>query len=149
MQSSLGATWAISVTAPATEDVTGYDALTYTEVEDVESIGAIGPTFEDVTFTPLKTGVTSHRKGGTDYGQLAVTMASGIDQTGQALVLAGVDGANKSTVFSHKVTLNDGQIRYFRGQIYSAPEQVGSASEMVLIEVNVMISSAIVRKAAP
>jgi hypothetical protein len=145
IQPSVGATWAVSTSSPATEDATGYNALTYTEVESIENLGAIGPTFEDVTFTPLKTGITQHRKGGKDYGQLSVSMASDLSATGQALVLSGVDGAEETTVFSHKVTLSDGSIRYFQGQIYSAPEQVGSASEMVLVEVNVMISSAIVR----
>lgn len=149
IQTSLGATWEISTAAPATEDETGYAALTYTEVGNIQNLGGIGPTFEDVTFTPLKDGVTQHRKGGVDYGQLSVTMATDDDDAGQALVIAGVDGAEKLTVFSHKITLGDGAVRYFRGQIYSAPETVGDASTMVLSEVNVMVSSVPVKVAAP
>lgn len=149
IQTSLGATWAISTSAPATEDQAGYAALTYTEVSEIENLGAIGPTFEDVTFTPLKDGVTQHRKGAVDYGQLTVSMAVDDADAGQNLVDSGVDGAEKSTVFSHKITLGDGAVRYFRGQIYSSPESVGDASTMVTKEVNVMVSSVPVKVAAP
>jgi hypothetical protein len=149
IQTSLGATWEISAAAPATEDATGYAALSYTQVKEVQNLGAIGPTFEDVTFVPLEDGVTQHRKGAVDYGQLQVTMAVDTDDPGQALVASGVDGAEKSTVFSHKITLGDGAVRYFRGQIYSNPETVGDASTMILSEVMVMVSSTPVKVAAP
>jgi len=141
IQTSLGATWEVSASAPATNDSAGYGALTYTEVGEITNIGTIGPTFEDVTHTPLKTGVTQHRKGGADYGQMQVSMALDDTDAGQILVDSGVDGAEKDTLFSHKVTLQDGSIRYFRGQIYSAPETIGDASTMITKEVNVMVSS--------
>lgn len=149
IQTSLGATWSVSTAAPATEDAAGYAALTYTEVGNIENLGSVGPTFEDVTFTPLKDGVTQHRKGGADYGSLQVSMATDEDDAGQTLVVSGVDGAERDTVFSHKITLQDGAVRYFRGQIYSAPETVGDASSMVMTEVNVMVSSVPVKVAAP
>ena len=149
IQGSLGATWKISAAQPATENEAGYAALSYTEVNEIASLGAIGPTFEDVTFTPLKDVITQHRKGGADYGQLTVSMAVDNSDAGQTLVASGVDGAEKNTVFSHKVTLQDGAVRYFQGQIYSNPENVGTASDMVLSEVNVMLSSGIVKVAAP
>lgn len=149
IQTSLGATWAISVEAPVTEDEAGYAALTYTEVGDITNIGTIGPTFEDVTHTPLKTGITEHRKGGANYGQMDVSMAENSDDAGQVLVDSGVDGAEKDTVFSHKVTRQDGSIRYFQGQIYSAPESIGDASTMITKDVNVMISTKPVKVAAP
>ena len=147
IQTSLGATWEVAAAQPATEDATGYGALSYTEVNQIASLGAIGPTFEDVTFTPLKDGVTQHRKGGADYGSLAVSMAVDPTDAGQILVASGVDGAEKDTVFSHKVTLQSGDIRYFQGQIFSNPENVGDASSMVLSDVNVMLSTSIVKVA--
>ena len=146
---ALGATWSVSASQPASENEAGYAALSYTEVNDVESLGAIGPTFEDVTFTPLKTGIAQHRKGGVDYGSLSVSMATNEDDAGQTLVAAGVDGANKNVVYSHKITLQDGAVRYFQGQIFSNPENVGTASDIIKNEVNVMLSTGIVKVAAP
>jgi hypothetical protein len=149
IQASLGATWSISAAEPATFDEVGYDALTYTEVGNVQNLGAVGPTFEDVTFTPLKDGVTQHRKGGADYGQLTVTMAEDAADAGQILVDSGVDGAERDTVFSHKIERADGSIIYFTGQIYSSPVSIGDASTMITKEVSVMVSSSLVKVAAP
>lgn len=144
-QTALGATWEISAGEPATYDDTGFAALTYTEIGKVESLGSFGASFEDVSYTLLKTGLTKHRKGAQDNGGLTVSLFSDDVDTGQILIDSGVDGAERDTVFSHKVTLQGGEIRYFTGQIFSAPETVGGASAMVTKEVNVFLDGDVIK----
>lgn len=140
-QTSLGTTYAISAAEPATYDSVGFAALTWTDVAGVTNVGEFGPTFEDVTDTPLGTGITEHRKGGADYGSFTPAMSYDPADAGQVLFLAGVDGAEKDTVFSHRVTLQDGTIFYVTGQIFAAPLSVGDASSMVSITGNVMLNN--------
>jgi hypothetical protein len=140
-QTSLGAVYAISAAEPATYDSVGFAALTWTDVEGVTNIGDFGPTFEDVTDQPLKTGITEHRKGGADYGEFAPVMSYDQADAGQTLFLDGVDGTNKDVVYSHRVTLQDGTIFYVTGQIFAAPLSVGDASSMVSITGNVKLNN--------
>lgn len=140
-QTSLGTAYAISAAEPATYDEAGFVALSYTEIVGVTNIGDFGPTFEDVTDIPLVTGITEHRKGGADYGEFAPVASYDVSDAGQILFLSGVDGAEKDTVFSHRVTLQDGTIFYVTGQIFAAPISVGDASSMVSITGNVKLNN--------
>lgn len=140
-QTSLGTAYAISAAEPATYDDAGFVALTWTDVVGVTNMGDFGPTFGDVTDTPLVTGITEHRKGGADYGSFAPVMSYDQSDAGQALFIDGVDGSEKDTVFSHRVTLQDGTIFYVTGQIFAAPLSVGDASSMVSVTGNVMLNN--------
>ncbi len=141
-QTSLGAVYEISKDAPATYTSTDFAAITtWTEVTGVTNIGDFGPTFDDVTDTPLKDGITRHRKGGADYGEFAPVMSYDADDAGQALFISGVDGTDKDVVFSHSVTLQDGTVFYVTGQIFAAPLSVGDASSMVSITGNVKLDN--------
>ena len=51
---AVGSSLAVSAATPATLDATGYAALTFIEVGQVEKIGAIGASFAKVEFQPLK-----------------------------------------------------------------------------------------------
>lgn len=140
-QTSLGTSYAISAAEPATYNEAGFVALSWTEVPDVTNVGDFGPTFEDVTDTPLVTGITEHRKGGADYGEFAPVMTYDNTDSGQTLFLDGVDGVNRDVVYSHRVTLQDGTIFYVTGQIFAAPISVGDASSMVSITGNVKLNN--------
>ena len=140
-QTSLGTGYAISAAEPATYDSAGFLALTWTEVPDVTNIGDFGPTFEDVTDTPLVSGITEHRKGGADYGEFAPAMTYDAADAGQSLFIAGVDGANRDVVYSHRVTLQDGTIFYVTGQIFAAPLSVADASSMVSMTGSVKLNN--------
>jgi hypothetical protein len=140
-QTALGTSYAISAAEPATYDEPGFVALSWTEVPDVTNIGDFGPTFEDVTDTPLVTGITEHRKGGADYGEFTPAMTYDATDAGQALFQDGVDGANRDVVYSHRVTLQDGTIFYVTGQIFAAPLSVGDASAMVSLSGSVKLNN--------
>ena len=144
IQGSLGASYSISAGEPATYDDTGFAALTYTEVGEVANLGDFGPTFEDVTFVKLKTGLTEHRKGSVDYNELSMSIAYDGADAGQILIKAGVDGANRDVIYSHKIELAGGEIFYFTGQFFSAPISVADASSMVTQTVTVKPTGSVV-----
>ena len=141
---SAGTTLAVSANAPATYDTVGFQALTFTDVGEVTDMGEYGPTYEVVTHNPLNTRRTVKRKGTVNDG--AISMQIGRDPTdaGQVILIAGVDGAAKDTVHSFEVTLQDGTIQYFTGQIYSYTTNVGSANNIVSASVTVEIDNEIV-----
>lgn len=141
-----GSTLAISAAHPATEDAAGYAALTYTEIGQIEKIGAFGATFNKVEFTPLK-GPKQKHKGSVDYGSLQPSMAHDDADAGQTLLrTAGADAT--STLYSFKVTLADGAKRYFQGRVFGYPESVDGADTILMATPTVEIDTKIVKVAA-
>jgi len=125
-----GSAIAISVASPATYDAAGYAALTYTEVGNVEKIGAIGATYAKVEFQPLK-GPKQKYKGSADYGSLQPSVALDGGDAGQALLnTAAADETNK--LYSFKVTKADGAVRYFQGRVFGNPETIDGADTLVM-----------------
>lgn len=144
---SAGTALAISVATPATYDATGFAALTFTEVGNVEKLGPIGPTYAKVEFQPLK-GPKQKRKGSADYGSLSPNIAIDESDAGQALMrTAGEDETNK--LYSFMVTYPSGAKRYFQGQVFGWPENTDSADTMFTVAPTVEISTKIVKVTAP
>lgn len=141
-----GTSWAVSAAAPATETEAGYEAVTYTEVGNLEQIGAIGAVTGKVEFTPLK-GPKQKHKGSTDYGSLAPSMAHDPDDAGQTLVRTAADPDNISRL-THRVTYPSGDKRYFQGRVFGYPENVGNADSIIMANPTVEIDTKIVKVAA-
>lgn len=140
-----GTALAISAAAPATQDATGYAALTYTEIGQIEKIGAIGASYSKIEFKPLK-GPTQKHKGGVDYGSLQPSLAHDDEDAGQTLLRTAAESNN---LFSYKVTLPDGAIRYFRGRVFGYPENIDGSESIVMANPTVEIDTAIIKVAAP
>lgn len=149
LESSVNTKWYVSMASPATDNQTGYEALTWTEVKNIANIGAVGPTFNENTFVAVGDGVEQVRKGTKTYGSMTPQMGSTPDDPGQILVIDAVDGANIDTLVSHKVVKGNGAVSYFQGQIFSAPENIGGADDFITIDVNVRITTKPVKVAAP
>src|SRR5690606_15990965 len=144
---SAGTKLAISAAAPATQDAAGYAALTFTEVGEVEQIGAFGSSTEVVTFQPLR-GPQQQHKGGTNYGSLSPSIAHSDEDAGQTLLrTASEDETNK--LYSFEITYQTGAKRYFQGRVFGYPENVGAANSMLMANPNVGISTKVIKVAAP
>lgn len=141
---SAGTLYAVSAGVPATYDQAGFAALTFTDVAEVVDIGEYGPTYEVVNHNPLETRRTVKRKGTVNDGALPIQLGRDPADAGQAILIAGTDGANKDVVHSHRITLQDGTIQYFTGQIFSYTTNVGSANQIVGATVNVEIDNAVI-----
>lgn len=141
-----GTTLAISVAHPATEDAAGYAALTYTEIGQIEKIGAFGATFGKIEFKPLK-GPTQKHKGSSDYGSLQPSLAHDDADAGQVILRTAAADAT-STLYTFRVTLADGAKRYFQGRVFSYQETVDGADTILMANPTVEIDTKIVKVAA-
>lgn len=141
---SAGTTYAISAAEPATYDSVGFAALTWTDVAEVTDMGEFGATFETVSHNPLATRRTVKRKGTVNDGAMSLQLGRDPSDAGQAILIAGVDGAGIDIVHSHRATLQDGTIQYFTGQIYSYTTNIGSANQIVSAAATVEIDNKII-----
>lgn len=141
-----GSTLAISAGNPATDDAAGYAALTYTEIGQIDKIGALGATFAKVDFQPLK-GPKQKHKGSADYGSLAPSMAYDAADAGQNLMRTASDDAT-SKLYAFLVTYPNNEKRYFQGRVFGYPETVDGADSVITAAPTVEISTKIVKVAA-
>jgi len=142
---SAGSALAISAAAPATEDATGYVALTYTEIGQIEKIGALGASYNKVEFQPLK-GPKQKHKGSVDYGSLQPSLAHDDGDAGQTLLRTA---AGSNNLYSFKVTYPTGAIRYFQGRVFGYPEDVEGADTILMATPTIEINTVIVKVPAP
>lgn len=111
IESLSGLTIAISASIPATYDAAGYGAttITYTQIKEVESIGAYGMTKAVAEFTPIDTSVVAKLPGAKNYGNMDIVFASLPSDPGQDIV----ETASESTAhYSIKITNPDTSIHY-------------------------------------
>lgn len=138
-----GSAIAISAATPATFDLAGFAALTYTDIGGVEKIGTIGATFAKVEFQPLK-GAKQKYKGSPDYGSLQPSAAWDETDAGQVLLnAAAADETNK--LYSFKVTKPDGALRYFQARVFGNPENIDGADSIVMGNATIEITTKTVK----
>lgn len=140
-----GTALAISATGPATETKTAYEALTFTEIGQVEKIGAAGAVYGKIEFTPLK-GAKQKHKGSVDYGSLSPSMAHDDTDAGQILLRTASDDAT-SKRYAFKITYPTGAIRYFQGRVFGYPENVDGADTILMANPTIEIDTAIIKVA--
>lgn len=146
---SAGTTLGVVADQPATYDDTGFGDLSYTDVAEITDMGEYGPEYEVVTHNPLGTRRTVKRKGTVNDGALTMQLGRDPSDAGQQILIDGVDGAERDTVHSFEVTLQDGTIQYFTGQIYSYTTNVGSINQITGASVTVELDNEIIEVAAP
>ena len=115
--SGSGTCLSVSAAAPATHDATGFAALTWTQVGELESSGEFTIHHATVNFTNLCTGKTSVSKGAEEAVTVAIGVALDRDDAGQTLMTT----ARKSltAVYSFKIQEANGDIVYFRAHVMS------------------------------
>lgn len=140
---SIGTTLHVAAAAPATEDQAGYEALSFTEVLGIVSIGEKGDDAEDVTVSLVKTGRVEHSIGSIDGGAMAVSAKNILADAGQVIIKAG---NNNDVDHSFKMTDPDGTILYFQAKIASGKytEKTSSAFEGYNWEVRVNTATVVV-----
>lgn len=110
--SFIGSTLSIVASTPASEDQTGYEALSYTEVGKIVSVGELGDESDEITFDLLKTGRRSRVNGVKDLGNIPVVVEHDAADAGQDIVRAG---NNTNTTHTFKITDTDNIDYYFQG----------------------------------
>lgn len=140
MAESIGSTFSISAGEPATEDQAGYEALSFSEVGNVATIGATGDTHADITPPPdLKTGRQLHFTGASDGGEVAITVhTEDFADAGQDAVRTA-NGARAN--FSFKIEDPDGNVEYSYGRVVSYRKIEKSATSYEGVEFTLRINS--------
>lgn len=142
---SAGTTIGISANnSPATYNETGFDALTFTGIAEITDAGEFGRTYNLVTHLRLDERRTLKRKGSFNDGQMTLQLARVTSDVGQAALVTALDSDSDS---SFEVTLQDGTILYFTGQVLSYTTNVGNTDQITGSTVTVEITGDIVEVA--
>lgn len=142
-QTAAGSTLAISVASPATKDAAGYAALTFTDIGQVEKIGAFGASFAKTEFQPLK-GAKQKYKGSKDNGAIQPSIALDSNDAGQAILQTSADDESQK-LYSFRVTYPDGAKRFFQGRTFGMPENADGADTMLMANPSIEICTDIVK----
>jgi len=136
----LGTTIAVSAALPATDNVAGYGALTFTTIGEVTDIPSFGPEHDVVTHVPLATGLTAKYHGSKNTGSLTVPMALDRTDDGQTALK---DALSSKDRIAFEITYADGSIDYFSGKVFSFTRGA-SIGEVVTAEVMIEIETDII-----
>jgi len=130
-----GAKLFIATTAGIPANLAAYQALTFTEVAEVEDMGEFGDESEAVSWTALSDARTRKLKGPRDAGTQVVVVGDDMTDDGQvALEAAEASPLN----WPFKVQLNDAltiggedSLHFFSALVMSKRRNVGNASNVV------------------
>lgn len=100
----------VSAATPATHNAAGFDALTYTQLGELESLGEINIRHDSASFANLCTGKTTIIKGAEQGIEFDITVAMDRDDAGQAIMTAARKGLNDKVAI--KIVDNAGDTVY-------------------------------------
>lgn len=143
LSSSAGSTLAISIGVPASQDGTGYAALTYTDIGNLEKIGTVGAAYAKIEFQPFQ-GAKQKFKGSADYGSLAPTLAHDEADAGQAILRAAADDET-NRLYAFALTYPTGAKRYFQGRVFGYPEAIDGADTVLMATPTIEICTKVVK----
>ncbi len=127
VRSSAGSTLSISAGIPATFNVAGYTALTWTAVGEITDLGEFGREFNLITHNPLGSRGTVKLKGSFNEGSISVSLALDTDDAGQILAKAAALSDND---YSVKIITQNGDDYYMQVKVMSFKVQVGSVDSV-------------------
>lgn len=127
-----------------------YEALSYVEVGEVESISEFGDSFNEVTFTALSDRRVRKFKGSKNAGNITVAIGHDSADTGQT----NLDTAlGSDSDYAFKIELDDAGTGspsspttfFFRGKVMSVRTNPGDAENIVRLTAEIAINSDIVK----
>lgn len=130
----------ISAGVPATYDVAGYAALTYTNVGNIEDAGEHGRVYAEVTFNPIAERGTQKFKGSFNEGNKTLSIGYDSDDAGMILLKTALNSDND---YAFEVEYPNGDIDYFQAKVMSLVKQVSTVDtiRMVSVELSITTSS--------
>ena len=157
IQTGAGAKIYISDATSTAANQGAFEALTWVEVEQTESIGEFGDASTAVQFIGLGDSRVQKLKGSLDAGTLNVTMgfnetSDGSPVTGQYQLLVAADNTTSDN-YGFKIELNDATTGsplgtpttfFFNGQVGTLVKSVPGADEILRLNSEVRINSAII-----
>lgn len=136
---------------PATDDATGYDADTYKEIGEIQSIGDFGDKAEETKFTAIADARVRKMKGARDAGDIQLEVGRDPFDVGQIALRAA---SLTNDAYNFKIVLNDAvgtdtpTVFYFRALVNGAANQLKGVNDVTLQTFELAITSDIVEVAA-
>jgi hypothetical protein len=124
---SAGTTLAVSASTPATFNVAGYSALSFTNVGEITDLGEFGREYALVTHNPVGSRGTQKFKGSFNEGTMTLSLGLDTDDAGQIVMKAG---ALSDSNYSFEVTTQNGDIYYFQAKVMSWKVGVGGVDSI-------------------
>jgi hypothetical protein len=138
---------------PTGATVSGWDALNWTEIGLVESVGEFGPDSSIGSFTPIGTGVACKFMGTTDNGEISLTIAKS-DDDGLAMLLGKIGNtasipmkvelSDKGTTTTGHTTPAKGTRFCFPGLVKGGRYSVGTGDDVVKVNTSLVINGSII-----
>lgn len=138
VRSSAGTSIGISATAPATFNVAGYSALSFTNIGEVTDLGEFGREYNLITHNPLATRGTVKLKGSFNEGSISLQLGLDTDDAGQILAKAA---SVSDEDYSFKVTTQNGDDYYFQAKVMSFKVGVGSVDSVTTATITLELTS--------
>lgn len=133
-----GTVVSISAGTPATFNVTGYEALTFTTIGNIEDGGEHGREYAEVTFNPIDTRGTRKYKGSFNEGSKTLSIAYDAGDAGMVLLKAALDSDDD---YSFKVAYPGGDIDYFQAKVLTLTKATGGVDTMRMASVTLSITT--------
>lgn len=127
VMTAAGSTVSISTTLPATYDVAGFGALTFTAIGEVTDVSEFGREYNLVTHIPIANRVAKKFKGSYNNGNITLQFGRDMSNAGQTALKAAASSDNS---YSIRIVLQDGTNIYFTGQVMSFKTTLGNADSI-------------------
>lgn len=137
-QSTAGTTLGLTASAPATYNIAGFAALTYTNISEIKNLGEFGKTFNVITSSVLARRGDRKKKGSFNAGQLSFSVELDNNDAGQAALQTALDSDDD---YSLVVTLQNGDRYYLRALVVKFAPNIAGNSEMVTASVTCELQS--------
>lgn len=141
---NIGSELYVSTSAPATEDQSGYEALTWIEVLGVASIGEIGASHSMLNHTDLKTGNVQKAHGDKNNGDPAIQYRVIEADAGQLALKSALDSLSE---LSFKFVRASGLSQYSQGLVSGAPTNEASSANVYAKSSTLALNKSIVEVA--
>ena len=139
IKTNAGSVISVSAGIPATFDETGYAALTWTVVGNVENVPGRGREYVITNFNPVTTRATQKFKGSYDEQDATLTVAYDPDDGGMVILKAGL---NLDANYAFKIVDQGGDVtEYFSAQVTGIKRASGDVNAMRMVDVMLAISS--------
>jgi hypothetical protein len=143
--SSVGTVLAVSASLPTTENLAGFEALTYTNVGLASEVPEFGVQQAIGTFTPLATGITLKRGGSIDNGDMTVPMALTGGDAGETILRNRAQGAPTTDKrVSVRVAFANGDLAYFVAFVNAFRFIPGNADAIAQASVGLAVTSTVI-----
>lgn len=138
VRTSAGTTISVSAATPATFDVAGYEALSFTDIGEVTDLGEFGREYALVTHNPVGSRGTVKKKGSFNEGSMAMSVGLDTDDAGQILLKAA---SSSDSDYSFKVVTQNTDTYYFQAQVMTFKVGVGSVDNITTAAITLELTS--------